>query len=67
MHFLYVNSQSTSSMLILAVAGFNMTALSTDVRVRLMNSLSSTTLSFRIGTVTISVEVVAPNVKVRVT
>jgi len=53
-------------MLILAVAGFNMTALSTDVRPRLMNSVSSTTLSSRIDNDTIWVEMVAPKVRMTV-
>ena len=66
MPLLFCNSLSSSSMLILVVTGFNITALSTDVRARLTNSVSSTTLSSRIGTVTISVEMVAPKVRVTV-
>ena len=42
-----------SSMLTVAVDGFNMAALSVDVSVRLKNSVSSSTLSSRIGTVAI--------------
>ena len=44
---------SLSSTLTIAVDGFNMAALSVDVSVRLKNSVSSSTLSSRIGTVTI--------------
>lgn len=39
------NSLSPSSMLTLAVAGLNMAAASLDDRVKLMNSVFSTTLS----------------------
>ena len=49
--FVVVNS--LSSMLTVAVAGFNMAALSVDVSVRLKNSVSSSTLSLTIGTATI--------------
>ena len=49
--FVVVNS--LSSMLTVAVAGFNMAALSVDVNVRLKNSVSSSTLSSRIGTAAI--------------
>ena len=66
MHFQSVNLLSVSSMFILAAAGFKMTALSSDVRARLKNSVSSTTLSLRIYTVTIWVEMVASNIKVMV-
>ena len=65
LQFLIVNL--LSSMLTVAVVGFNMAALSVDVSVRLKNSVSSSTLSSRIGTVTICVETVGPNVRVMVT
>ena len=64
--FPFVNSLSMSLMLILAVAGFKTAALSSDARARLMNSVSSTTLSLRIGTVTTLVEMIASKVRVTV-